>query len=106
MVTNVTKHYRNQRYKREKFINKYLNSDGKVIDSFLVNKGHVNGMEKHEVTENGIIIIYNATSNKLVTKLIAREQQLKRLYNKVGREPPKWLIELARYHESLNYNHV
>lgn len=102
----VSSHYKNQRYKREKFINKYLNSDGKVIDSFLVDKGHKNGIERHEVTENGIIIIYNAASNKLVTKLIAREWQIKRLYNNVGREPPKWLIELAKYHESLNYNYV
>lgn len=102
----LTKHYKYQRYKRDKFIKRHLNGDGKVIDSFIVDRGHVNGKEKHCVTENGIIIVYNAESNKLVTKLIAREHQLKKLYNNVGREPPSWLVYLARYHNSLNYNYA
>lgn len=102
----VSKHYDNQRYKREKFINEVLHGDGKVIDSFIVDKGHKNGLERHEVTDNGVIIIYNARTNKLVTKLIARKWQIIRLYNSVGREPPRWLIYLAKYHESLNYNYI
>ena len=102
----VSAHYKNKRYKREKFINKHLNGDGKVVDSFIIDKGHKNGLERHEITENGIIIVYNAETNKLVTKLIAREWQIKRYYNNVGREPPKWLIYLAQYHESLCYNHI
>ena len=100
----VSQHYKGKRYKREKFIEKYLGGDGKVIDSFLVNKGHKDGMERHDVTENGIIVVYNAASGKLVTKLIGREGQLRRLYGNIGREPPKYLIELARWHKDLGYN--
>lgn len=100
----VSKHYKSKRYKREKFIDKYLNGDGKVIDSFIVDKGHIKGLERHDITENGIIVIYNAETNKLVTKLVAREGQVKRYYYKSGREPPKWLLELCRWHESLGYN--
>ena len=100
----VSKHYKNKRYKREKFINRHLHGDGKVIDSFFVDKGHIKGAERHEITENGVILIYNAASNKLVTKLVARPQQIKRYYKGIGREPPQWLIYLAQYHESLNYN--
>ena len=100
----ISKHYRRQRRKREKFINKFLNGDGKVIDSFVVDKGHKNGLERHDITENGIILIYNEASGKLVSKLIARPQQIKRYYANSEREPPSWLLDLCYWHQSLNYN--
>ena len=100
----VSKHYKRQRYKREKFIDRHLNGDGKVIDSFIVNKGHKKGLERHDITDNGIIIVYNAESNRLVTKLIARSGQIQRYYYKSGREPPEWLLELCQWHEDLHYN--
>lgn len=100
----VSRHYKSKRYKREKFIDEHLNGDGKVIDSFIVDKGHEKGLERHDITENGIIIIYNAASNKLVTKLVARPQQVERYYLNSGREPPEWLLSLCRWHEELGYN--
>lgn len=100
----VSNHYKNKRYKREKLINEHLNGDGKVIDSFIVDKGHVNGVERHEITDNGIIIIYNNRTNVLVSKLIARPNQITRYYKNANREPPQWLIELCKWHQSLNYN--
>ena len=100
----VSRHYKTERYKREKFINNYLNGDGKVIDSFVVDKGHRNGAERHDITENGIIVIYNAQTLKLVTKKIARPNQIMSYYYGTGREPPSYLIRLAEWHESLRYN--
>lgn len=100
----ISKHYKSQRRKREKFINKYLNGDGKVIDSFIVDKGHSMGLERHDITENGIVLIYNAASGKLVSKLIARPHQIKRYYKNSGREPPQWLLDLCSWHQSLHYN--
>lgn len=101
---NQTNHYKNKRYKREKFISEHLCGDGKVIDSFIVDKGHKNGLERHNVTDNGLIIVYNLESQKLVTKLIARPQQIKRYYSDVDREPPRWLMDLTQFRSGLNYN--
>lgn len=100
----VSRHYQRKRSKREKFIDKHLNGDGKVIDSFIVDKGHKNGLERHDLTDNGIIIIYNARTNLLVSKLIARPNQIKRYYKDVDRNPPEYLIQLAQWHEDLQYN--
>lgn len=102
----ISRHYKNKRYKREKFINKYLN-DGHIIDGFVVDKGHSKGAEVHSLTDNGIIIVHNYHSGLLVTKLIAREQQIKRYYEATKRElPPEYknILCLARWHESLYYN--
>jgi hypothetical protein len=100
----VSKHYKNQRHKRENFINKHLNGDGNVIDSFIVDKGHAMGLERHDITDTGIILIYNVTSEKLVSKLIARPTQIKRYYRDSGKKPPKWLLDLCEWHKTLGYN--
>ena len=101
-----TEHYKNQRYKREKFISDYI-GDGFIVDGFVVDKGHPNGVEVHSITENGIIIVHNYRTGKLITKLLARPQQIKRYYEYTGRKhPPEYerILELAREHNVLGYN--
>lgn len=102
----TSKHYKTERYKREKFIEEYLGGDGKVVDTFIVDKMHPNGKEVHEIRDNGLIIIYNKDTGKLCTKLLARKNQIKRLYQEVEKQAPEWLLELAAEHERLGYNKV
>ena len=101
----VSKHYQGQRSKREKFIDEHFKY-GYIVDEFIVDKRHPHGAERHCIASNGIIIIFNLNSGKLVTKLIARVGQLKRYYYNFGRNPPSYLIDLARKHESLGYNYI
>lgn len=103
-MANQSNHYKNKRYKREKFIHKYLCGDGKIIDSFIVDKGHKDGLERHCVTDTGLIIVYNVHTNLLVTKLIARKNQITRYYRDINKEPPASLLRLAEWHESMGYN--
>lgn len=105
----VSEHYNNERYNREEFINEYLHGDGNIIDEFIVDKGHPHGAERHCITDNGVIIVFNLNSGKLVTKLLARPQQIKRYYESTGREPPSnydEILRLAREHNILGYNNV
>lgn len=103
----VSQHYETKRGKREKFIEQHLGGDGRVIDGFVVDKGHPKGAEFHFITDNGLIIIHNLLTGKLVTKLLAREWQIRRYYEDTNRQiPPEYekVVELARLHESLGYN--
>lgn len=103
----ISKHYKTERYKREKFIKKYIHNDGRIVDGFVIDNGRKEGLEVHLITENGIIVIHNMFSGKLITKLVAREKQIKRYYEMTGREPPPEynnILCLARWHESLCYN--
>ncbi|MDD5980184.1 MAG: hypothetical protein PUC23_03630 [bacterium] len=105
----ISNHYNKQRYRREKFIQKHIFDDGHIIDGFIVDKNHENGAECHSITDNGIIIIHNLQTGVLITKLIARPNQIKRYYEKTGRKPPleyKRALFLAKWHESLGYNNV
>ena len=96
----VSKHYNNKRYVREKFIEEHLGGDGNLVDSFVINRFHPDGEEIHEIRDNGLIIIYNKNTGRLVTKLIARRSQIERYYKNVNKEAPKWLLDLAREHQS------
>ena len=100
---NQTNHYKNERYKREKFIKEHLGGDGNIVDRFLVNNEHPMGDEIHELRDNGVIVIYNARTNLVVTKIIARPQQIKRYYQDVNKKPPKWLVDLAYHNTTLHY---
>lgn len=103
-----TKHYKNQRYGREKFISECI-GDGYIVDGFVVDKGHPNGVEVHSITDNAIIIVHNYRTGKLVTKLLARPQQIKRYYESTGRKPPpeyEDILKLARQHNILGYNNI
>ena len=86
-----SKHYTKDRQKREAIINTI--GIGKVVDSFVIDRGHRNGAEIHKITDTGIIIIYNQHTKKMITKLIARPGQIRRYY-KDGKAP-KNLIEKA-----------
>lgn len=100
---NNSKHYDEHRSEREKFIEEYI-GDGKVIRSFVVDKGHKDGAEIHSVTDTGLIIIRNIYTGKIITKLIARPNQINRYYKNIEQSPPKWLLDLAKEHERLGYN--
>jgi hypothetical protein len=108
-MSNVSKHYKSKRDRREKLIHEHIHDDGNIIDGFIVDKGHKNGAEVHSITDNGIIIIENYHTGKLITKLIARPHQIIRYYESTGRQPPpeyEQILYLAEWHKSLNYNHV
>lgn len=76
-----------------------------MIDTFVLDRGHKNGKEVHKITDNGIVLIYNQKSNKLITKLIANPRQLDRYYLTNNRQVPKTLRDIAVWHEELLYNY-
>lgn len=99
-----TKHLDDERKNRiEKAIELNKLSDGnqaEIIKVFLVDKNHKDGKELHCVTGKGIIFILN--ENKyiennpcLITILFPRPNQIIRLYEEIGEEPPKKLINFC-----------
>lgn len=97
----TSKHYLTDRSKREALIKTI--GEGKIIATFTVDKHHRNGPELHSITDTGIIIIRNKRTKKMITKLIARPQQIKRYFKTVNAEVEK-IIKLAQKHTSLGYN--
>lgn len=100
-----TMHYKNDKTVRIMVIEKYIGF-GRDIFSAEVNRGHKNGTEIHVVTDTGIIKIYNARTRRHVTDLIARPNQIKRVYNAKGQYAPKWLLDVAYENQNRGFNMV
>lgn len=97
----TSNHYNNDRKNREDLIKAI--GYGKTIKTTVVDKGHKNGPEIHELSDTGIITIYNQRTKKMITKLIARPGQIARYYNRNETIPAK-VMNLARQHQKIGYN--
>lgn len=93
-------HYNRDRKAREKVVQ--MIGEGTIIKVMTVDRGHVKGPEVHELSDTGIITVWNFNHTKIITKLIARPGQVKRYYK--DSEPPTELMMLAKEHLKLHYN--
>jgi hypothetical protein len=94
-------HYTIDRQAREAIIKTIGN--GNVILEKEIDRGHRNGPEIHKVSDTGIITVYNKRSGKMITKLIARPNQIKRYFEG---EAPAELLKVAREHQMMGYNEM
>lgn len=101
-----SKHYTKGRKKRQNYIDKYMNGDGNILLKCYLDKGHKKGAEIHCLTDNGIIIVYNAITHKMVTKLVARPEQIEKIYRIKKQTAPSYLLNLASWHETCGYNYL
>ena len=104
-MTQTSDHFSTDRRDRDEFINSRIGK-GFVVYSFVVDRGHPGGAEIHSVTDTAIIIIHNMSTNKLITELIARPEQLRRLYSSIGKKPPRKIMKLAYKHNLERYNEM
>ena len=102
MTTGMTAHYTADRRQREAIIAQI--GEGELYAQFCVDRGHADGPERHVITTTGIIIIFNAVTERLVTKLIARPGQVAR-YFPAGRAPAE-IIAAAMQHQRLGLNNA
>ena len=93
-------HFTRDRQDRENLIKAI--GEGKIIKIVVVDKGHKNGPEVHKITDNAIVVIYNQRTGKLITKLIARPNQIKRYYEEG--KAPKEILNKAYNHMKKGYN--
>ena len=98
----TSKHYMTDRQKREAIIE--MIGKGTEVKRVVLDKGHKNGAEIHVISSTGIVTIYNQRTKKLITKLIARPGQIRRYWK--NEDAPEELIQIARQHQKMNYNHA
>lgn len=96
-------HYKRDRKRREEIVKQI--GTGNVIKEVVLDRGHRNGPEVHKVTDTGLVLVYNQRTNVLITKLIARPNQIRRYY-KEDEVVPTDVIALAKYHTKMKWNEV
>lgn len=99
-----TNHYYIDRQEREKLIQNI--GYGRLVKSVRVDNGDPRGATIHNLSNTGIITIISEKTNKIVTKLIARPNQVRRYYSNRNEEAPAYLIALAKNHMEKGYDLV
>ena len=94
-------HWAKDRNERQEVINR-LGGDGKEIFRSKQSLNDPRGWTWHVVTDNAIIIVINGLTNKTVTKMIARPNQLLRY----GYRVPESVLEKARRNMRLGLNEI
>lgn len=99
----TSRHYNEDRKSREDLIRTI--GYGTTVKTVIIDRGHRNGPEIHEISDTGIITVYNERTKKLVTKLIARPGQIRRYY-KENEIIPKNLLQIAKEHQRMAFNYA
>jgi hypothetical protein len=81
-----------------------------ILNAFIVDKDHKNGLELHQVTDNGLIYIFNLKSKFFITVLNARPQQIKRYFydtkTPINEKVKKAIMTSQKNNELKNYNNI
>lgn len=102
-LTKHLKHERLERFNKAVELNIYNGKQSKIHTVFWVDKNHPDGPELHCVTHKGIIFIINERKyyndeNSFITVLLARPNQVKRLYESCSLSVPEHILEYARFY--------
>lgn len=76
-----TQHFANDMATRQYIVEHLIGGFGKVVLTNVIDRGHIDGPERFELTDNGIINVYNDLTDRRITILIARVGQL---YSRFG----------------------
>lgn len=76
-----TQHFANDMATRQYVVEHLIGGFGNVVLTNVIDRGHANGPERFELTDNGIINVYNDITDRRITILIARVGQL---YSRFG----------------------
>ena len=112
--TAFTKHFANERTSRQAIIDR-IGGDGNHIAVIYWNRGHRDGAEFHILTDNGIIIVENAKSGRLVTKKLTRIGQIRQLVGRYDQlnhrvfnmsSVPKKTLLRCRFYAEQGFNNL
>ena len=105
-----TKHFSTDNAYREMLINA-IGGEGNVVLTNVIDRGHKNGPERFELTDKGIIRVFNDWTDRRITTLFARVGQLysrfgDKLLNTLPRETLTTIKSYCREWQEKGYNEL
>ena len=100
-VKYVSGHYINRSERA-----KHMNYNIKLVNAFVVDKHHENGLEIHAIYDDGTIKIFNYRTKKLITVLFGRVGQIVRYYQELSIPVPYAVLCKADENEKQRRNHL
>ena len=106
-----TQHFANDRSYRQNIVDSVLGGAGNVTLTNEVDRGHRNGAERFELTDNAVVYVYNVNTDNLITILFPRVGQLYSRFgegklNTLGRERLNAIKAKCRLHQEMGLNEL
>lgn len=95
-------HFQVERKNRREKI-KRLVGVGNVITSFIIDKNHDKGFTRDYILDNGVVIVVNERTRKIVTEFIARPAQIARYWNHNVPQEYQYIINISKKWQKLGY---
>lgn len=102
-MNNFSVHYQNERTERERFIKEFV---GLGEEKYVFEYDYNGTKQIHKITTTGIVNVYDRDGERLITRLVARPQQIKRYFQQHGQYAPRDLVTLAHEHNVKGYNEI
>lgn len=99
MALKQSFHYKMERRRREKLIQEI--GEGTIVSSMIEYSEQSSLTKTYLISDTGIITVVNYSTKKIVTRFIARPNQIKKYYNG---EPPQYLLQIALEHKRHKLN--
>ena len=99
-INGMTEHREKERNDRaEKIMQKV--GEGETVACFLVDRNHYNGYEKHIIMDNGVLVVVNNRTEKVITTFLASGGQIGRYWRNLGQDMPRELQYLTRIYRKV-----
>ena len=85
---------------------KNMDCNIKLVNAFVVDKHHENGLEIHAIYDDGTIKVFNYRTKKLITVLFGRVGQIVRYYQGLGIPLPYNILCGAEKNEKQGRNNL
>lgn len=92
-MKEITKHLEERKDRFNSYLSEGLSAS--FVDGFVVDRNHINGLEIHIITKEAFTFIFNLKSEKLITILASRPQQIKRYYEALNLNCDKNILNKA-----------
>lgn len=107
--TLKTEHLKDKRKERLDLAISLLDNNDYIEYTFLIDKNHIEGKELHCITHSGIIFIlneykYNNNIPCFITVLLARPNQIKRLYEPFNLHISNYTLKKTKFYIYNNMN--
>jgi hypothetical protein len=101
-------HFSFDRKERFEAIERKIGS-GDIVAEFVVDRSHKNGYERHIIHSNGVVLMVNEHTKRVITIIVARQPQITRYWEGLHRQIPsdlEYLLSVAKQNEMRGYNYL
>lgn len=95
-------HFSVERQERRQNIQRLVGK-GKLVTSFIVDRQHKKGYTREYLFDNGVVLVVNEKTHRIVTEYISRPSHIRRYWDYNVPSQYQYIVNIARKWQNLGY---